>query len=208
MEGPVFTIYLCRFWSHVITIMNCNKHNDHLLFELLEQTLIWCSQNIMNLGNLVQLVGSREERIQAETHRYYWHSKAIHTGFISHLFMLGVGRQEVELHRKLRMQRRAKAMLLYKEWSLIEMQCPLAKLQVLQVKFCAAQDTSWFQRRHNRRSKCPSWGCNTRQWAGTLGLCTSVWRCTLCAGASSTRSDTSQNRQASKCFAASCTNIC
>lgn len=67
MEGPVFTIYLCRFRSHVITIMNCNKHNDHLLLELLEQTLIWCSQNIMNLGNLVQLVGSREERIQAET---------------------------------------------------------------------------------------------------------------------------------------------
>ncbi len=42
----------------------------HLLLELLEDTLIWCPQHIVDLRNLVQLIGSREERIQTETHRY------------------------------------------------------------------------------------------------------------------------------------------
>lgn len=50
----------------------CNKYNtfkgEGLLLELLEDALIWCPQYIVDLGNLVQLIGSREERIQTETH--------------------------------------------------------------------------------------------------------------------------------------------
>lgn len=43
---------------------------ENLLLELLEETLFWRPQHIVDLGNLVQLIGSREERIQAETCRY------------------------------------------------------------------------------------------------------------------------------------------
>lgn len=39
------------------------------LFELLQQTLIWRPQHVVDLGHLVQLVGSREERIQAAAQR-------------------------------------------------------------------------------------------------------------------------------------------
>lgn len=38
------------------------------LFELLQQTLIRRPQHVVDLGHLVQLVGSREERVQAGTH--------------------------------------------------------------------------------------------------------------------------------------------
>lgn len=65
--------------------------------------------------------------------------------------------------------------------------------------------TSWSQRRHNQRSRCPSSSCNIHQWGDTLELCTTVWRCTQCAGAWSTHSDMSQSLQASEHFAASCT---
>lgn len=40
---------------------------EHLLLELLEDALVWCSQHVVDLGNLVQLIGSRKERIQTET---------------------------------------------------------------------------------------------------------------------------------------------
>lgn len=43
---------------------------EHSLLELLKDALIWGPQHIVDLGNLVQLVGSRKEWIQAETPTY------------------------------------------------------------------------------------------------------------------------------------------
>lgn len=49
---------------------------QHLLLELLEDALIWCSQHVVDLGNLVQLIGSRKERIQTETDGYDKHQQS------------------------------------------------------------------------------------------------------------------------------------
>lgn len=46
------------------------SEDENLLLKLLEETLIWCPQHIMDLCNLVHLIGSREERIQAEIHGF------------------------------------------------------------------------------------------------------------------------------------------
>ena len=47
------------------------KHleGEHPLFELLQDALIWGPQHIVDLGNLVQLIDSRKEWIQAETQK-------------------------------------------------------------------------------------------------------------------------------------------
>lgn len=62
-KSLIFTIYVYSFLNDIFK-------EEHLLFELLEDTLIWCPQHFVDLGNLVQLIGSRKERIQTETHRY------------------------------------------------------------------------------------------------------------------------------------------
>lgn len=77
----------------------------------------------------------------------------------------------------------------------------------LKVSVIFPKDTSWFQRKHNQHSRCPSLGCNIRLWGGTLGLGTTVWRCTLCVAAWNTHSDMNQSHQASKYFAAMYTKI-
>lgn len=38
-----------------------------LLLEFLQDAVVGCPQHIVDLGHLVQLIGSREERIQTET---------------------------------------------------------------------------------------------------------------------------------------------
>lgn len=44
------------------------KNEEHIPFELLEDAWIWCPQHIVDLIDLVQLAGSREERVQTKTH--------------------------------------------------------------------------------------------------------------------------------------------
>ena len=44
------------------------KNEEHLPLELLEDAWIWCPQHVVDLINLVQLAGSREERVQTKTH--------------------------------------------------------------------------------------------------------------------------------------------
>lgn len=42
-----------------------------LLLEFLQDAVVGCPQHIVDLGHLVQLIGSREERIQTETEGNY-----------------------------------------------------------------------------------------------------------------------------------------
>lgn len=66
----IFTICLYKFCNKDTHSSNNIFEEEHLLLELLEDTFIRCPQHVMDLGYLVQLIGSREERIQTETHRY------------------------------------------------------------------------------------------------------------------------------------------
>lgn len=90
-----------------MTSLHCFAHTKNatiylgiknLLLEFLQDAVVGCPQHIVDLGHLVQLIGSREERIQTETEGNYKQQSYLHS-FLSDICKACGGRWDAHIQK-------------------------------------------------------------------------------------------------------------